>query len=93
MQQYRACVIDFLGMGIICASYITVLCVQAIPISLAFYAIPIFHILTLTCPLFFYTDLITILNAAGHNGASNQQCYKHQKDYVVSCVVEDTKDI
>ena len=40
MGQYRACVIDFLGR----ASYITVLCVQAIMIltSLLFRAIPIF---------------------------------------------------
>ena len=32
VQQYRACVVDSLGLGITYVSYITVLCVQGIPI-------------------------------------------------------------
>ena len=32
LRQYRACVVDSLGMGIICMSYIAVLCVNGIPI-------------------------------------------------------------
>ena len=44
VQKYRACVVDYLGLGITCL-IITVLCVQGIPImSLDFYAFPIFPI-------------------------------------------------
>ena len=32
VRQYRACVVDSLGLGIIHVSYITVVCVQGIPI-------------------------------------------------------------
>ena len=46
VQQYRACVVDLLGLGIYMCDVmcITLLCVQPIPIlSASFYAIPISH--------------------------------------------------
>ena len=38
VRQYRACVVDSLGLGITCVLYITVLCVQGIPILLFVYS-------------------------------------------------------
>ena len=56
VRQYRACVVDSLGLGI--TSYITVLSVQGIPILSPLLAIPIFHIIIFNV----YTCLLSFLN-------------------------------
>ena len=46
VRQYRACVIDSLGLGITCALYHSTMCMRHPDlVSFAFYAIPIFHII------------------------------------------------
>ena len=48
VQQYRACVVDSLGLGIICVLYHCTMCTRHPDlVSFAFYAIPIFHIILL----------------------------------------------
>ena len=52
LRQYRACVVDFLGVGIMYVYYIIVLAMcRSHPdlVSFAFSAIPIFYILICTC--------------------------------------------
>ena len=49
LQQYRACVVDSLGLGITCVIHCTMCTSHPNVISFAFYAIPIFHILAFTC--------------------------------------------
>ena len=45
LQQYRACVVDSLGLGITCVLYHCTMCTRHPNlVSFAFYAIPIFHI-------------------------------------------------
>ena len=45
VRQYRACVIDSLGLGITCVLYHSSMCTRHPNlVSSAFYAIPIFHI-------------------------------------------------
>ena len=43
VRQYRACVVDSLGVGITCVLYYSSMCTNLV--SSAFYAIPIFHII------------------------------------------------
>ena len=65
VQQYRACVVDSLGLGITCVLYHSTRCTRNPDlVSFAFYAIPIFHIIILNLVVSsqFYTDLITIPN-------------------------------
>ena len=46
MRQYRACVVDSLGLGITCVLYHCTMCTRHPNlVSFAFYAIPIFHII------------------------------------------------
>ena len=52
LQQYRACVVDSLGLGITCVLYHSSMCTRHPNlVSSAFYAIPIFHIIicSFTC--------------------------------------------
>ena len=63
VQQYRACVVDLLELGIHSSVVrITLLCIQPIPILClsSFCAIPIFHLLnfSFTCPLSFYVMIV-----------------------------------
>ena len=62
MRQYRACVIDSLGLGITCILYRCNVCTRHPDLVFAFYAIPIFYIIYLS-PLIFKTvfNLLTIL--------------------------------
>ena len=47
VRQYRACVVDSLGVGITCVLYHSSMCTRHPNlVSSAFYAIPIFHIIT-----------------------------------------------
>ena len=44
VRQYRACVVDSLGLGITCVLYHSTTCTRHPDlVSFAFYAIPIFH--------------------------------------------------
>ena len=46
VRQYRACVVDSLGLGITCVLYHSSMCSwHPDLVSFAFYAIPIFHII------------------------------------------------
>ena len=46
VRQYRACVVDSLGVGITCVLYDSSMCTRHPNlVSSAFYAIPIFHII------------------------------------------------
>ena len=46
VRQYRACVVDSLGVGITCVLYHSSMCTRHPNlVSSAFYAIPIFHII------------------------------------------------
>ena len=46
LRQYRACVVDSLGLGITCVLYHSSMCTRHPNlVSSAFYAIPIFHII------------------------------------------------
>ena len=46
VRQYRACVVDSLGLGITCVLYHSSMCTRHPNlVSSAFYAIPIFHII------------------------------------------------
>ena len=46
VRQYRACVVDSLGLGITCVLYHSTMCSRHPDlVSFAFYAIPIFHII------------------------------------------------
>ena len=46
LRQYRACAIDFLGLGITCVLYHSTMSTRHPDlVSCAFYAIPIFHII------------------------------------------------
>ena len=46
VRQYRACVVDCLGLGITCVLYHSTMCTRHPDlVSFAFYAIPIFHII------------------------------------------------
>ena len=46
VRQYRACVVDSLGLGITCVLYRSAMCTRHPDlVSFAFYAIPIFHII------------------------------------------------
>ena len=46
VRQYRACVVDSLGVGITCVLYHNSMCTtHSNLVSSAFYAIPIFHII------------------------------------------------
>ena len=46
VRQYRACVVDSLGLGITCVLYHSSMCTRHPNLaSSAFYAIPIFHII------------------------------------------------
>ena len=48
LRQYRACVVDSLGVGITCVLYHSSMCTRHPNlVSSAFYAIPIFHIINL----------------------------------------------
>ena len=48
VRQYRACVVDSLGLGITCVLYHNTMCSRHPDlVSFAFYAIPIFHIIIL----------------------------------------------
>ena len=73
LRQYRACVIDSLGLGIIYMHLISLYCVQAILILSPFlftsslYSTFYFDEFYITCPLLF---LNTIPNAADHIDAS-----------------------
>ena len=59
VRQYRACVVDSLGLGITCVLYHCTMCTRHPDlVSFTFYAIPTFHII-ITCLLSF---LITIPN-------------------------------
>ena len=58
LQQYRACGVDPLGLGIICASYITVL--QAIPILS-----PLLFMPSLYSTLNFYINILAQLPLQG----------------------------
>ena len=65
MRQYRACVVDSLGLGITCVLYHSTMCTRHPDlVSFAFYAIPIFRIIIfyLLVSSHFKTDLITIPN-------------------------------
>ena len=62
VRQYRACVVNSLGLRITCDLYHSSMCTRHPNlVSSAFYAIPIFHIIIclISCPLSF---LITIPN-------------------------------
>ena len=48
VQQYRACVVDSLGLGITCVSYHCTCTRHPSLVSFAFYAIPIFYVLIFT---------------------------------------------
>ena len=49
LRQYRACVIDSLGLGITCVLYHSIMSTRHPDlVSCAFYAIPIFHIIIRT---------------------------------------------
>ena len=57
LQQYRACVVDSLGLGITCVLYHRTMCTRHLNFaSFAFHAIPIFRILifTFTCISYIY---------------------------------------
>ena len=46
VRQYRACVVDSLGLGITCVLYHSTMCTRHPDlVSFAFYAIPVFHII------------------------------------------------
>ena len=46
LRQYRACVVDSLGLGITCVLYHSTMCTRHPDlVSFAFYAFPIFHII------------------------------------------------
>ena len=46
VRQYRACVVDSLGLGITCVLYQCTMCTRHPDlVSFTFYAIPIFHII------------------------------------------------
>ena len=46
VRQYRACVVDSLGLGITCVLYHCTMCTRHPDlVSFTFYAIPIFHII------------------------------------------------
>ena len=46
VRQYRACVVDSLGLGITCVLYHCTMCTRHPDlVSFAFYVIPIFHII------------------------------------------------
>ena len=48
VRQYRACVVDSLGLGITCVLYHCTMCTRHPDlVSFTFYAIPIFHIIIL----------------------------------------------
>ena len=48
MQKHRACVIDSLGLGIMCILYHCTMCARHHNLVSFVYAIPIFHILIFT---------------------------------------------
>ena len=57
LRQYRACVVDSLGVGITCVLYHSSMCTRHPNlVSSAFYAIPIFHIIILI--YLFYIDIV-----------------------------------
>ena len=48
VRQYRACVVDYLGLGITCVLHHCTMCTRHPDlVSFTFYAIPIFHIIIL----------------------------------------------
>ena len=49
VRQYRACVVDSLGLGITCVLYDCTTCMYTRHLSFAFYAIPISHSTVVLC--------------------------------------------
>ena len=87
MRQYRACVIDSLGLGITCVIYHSTMCTRHPDlVSFAFYAIPTFHIIIrrIFNVLVYSHFLITVPNLLiTLVKVSTQQCYEQQKKYYV----------